>query len=170
MGPGTPGGRRPGGGAPAGGADAAGRGATATRTATAGEARRGGNPAPPRGGRPPRRGGGGGGGDVRIAGVDEAGVGPLAGPVVAAAVILPGAAWLPGLNDSKTLPPAERERLYQSILASGARIGIGLADVAGIDRVDIRPATRLAWRRAVTRLAPRPELLLVQGPHRPAAA
>ncbi len=105
-------------------------------------------------------------GYVRIAGVDEAGVGPLAGPVVAAAVILPGEAWLPGLNDSKTLPPEERERLYASILASGARIGIGLADVAEIDRVNILQATRLAWRRAVTQLAPRPDFLLIDGRHR----
>jgi len=105
-------------------------------------------------------------GYVRIAGVDEAGVGPLAGPVVAAAVILPGEAMLPGLNDSKTLLPEERERLYASILASGARIGIGLADVAEIDRVNILQATRLAWRRAVTQLAPRPDFLLIDGRYR----
>ena len=105
-------------------------------------------------------------GYVRIAGVDEAGVGPLAGPVVAAAVILPGEAVLPGLNDSKTLLPEERERLYASILASGARIGIGLADVAEIDRVNILQATQLAWRRAVTQLAPRPDFLLIDGRYR----
>ena len=105
-------------------------------------------------------------GYVRIAGVDEAGVGPLAGPVVAAAVILPGEAWLPGLNDSKMLLPEERDRLYESILASGARIGVGLADVAEIDRVNILQATRLAWRRAVTQLAPRPDFLLIDGRYR----
>jgi len=105
-------------------------------------------------------------GYVRIAGVDEAGVGPLAGPVVAAAVILPGEAMLPGLNDSKMLLPEERDRLYASILASGARIGVGLADVAEIDRVNILQATRLAWRRAVTQLAPRPDFLLIDGRYR----
>ncbi len=105
-------------------------------------------------------------GYVRIAGVDEAGVGPLAGPVVAAAVILPGEELLAGLNDSKTLRPEERIRLYEAILASGARVGIGLADVAEIDRVNILQATRLAWRRAVAQLAPRPDFLLIDGRYR----
>ncbi len=102
-------------------------------------------------------------GYTHIAGVDEAGVGPLAGPVVAAAVILPEEALLPGLDDSKALSPRERVRLYEAILASGARVGIGLADPAEIDRLNVLQATRLAWRRAVTQLTPRPDLLLVDG-------
>ncbi len=105
-------------------------------------------------------------GFVRVCGVDEAGMGPLAGPVVAAAVILPGEELFPGLNDSKVLLPEERERLYTGILAGGARIGIGLADVAEIDRINILQATRLAWRRAVTQLAPRPDFLLIDGRYR----
>jgi len=105
-------------------------------------------------------------GYVHIAGVDEAGVGPLAGPVVAAAVILPDEVPLPGLDDSKALSPLERVRLYDAILASGARVGIGLADPAEIDRLNVLQATRLAWRRAVGQLDPRPDLLLVDGRHR----
>ncbi len=102
----------------------------------------------------------------RIAGVDEAGVGPLAGPVVAAAVVLPEEEMFAGLNDSKTLLPEERNRLCAAILASGARVGIGLADVAEIDRMNILQATRLAWRRAVVQLAPRPDFLLIDGRYR----
>ncbi|MBI3975524.1 MAG: ribonuclease HII [Armatimonadetes bacterium] len=104
-------------------------------------------------------------GFASIAGVDEAGVGPLAGPVVAAAVILPEAlaAAVPGLRDSKTLLPDERERLYAALLAAGVRVGIGLADVAEIDRVNILQATRRAWRRAVALLLPRPDYVLIDG-------
>ncbi len=105
-------------------------------------------------------------GYAHIAGVDEAGVGPLAGPVVAAAVILPEEAPLPGLDDSKALSPRERGRLYDAILASGARVGIGLADAAEVDRLNVLQATRLAWRRAVAQLVPRPDLLLIDGRHR----
>ncbi|MDR7470878.1 MAG: ribonuclease HII, partial [Armatimonadota bacterium] len=105
-------------------------------------------------------------GYTHIAGVDEAGVGPLAGPVVAAAVMLPEEAALPGLDDSKALSPRERGRLFEAILASGARVGIGLATPAEIDRLNVLQATRLAWRRAVTQLSPRPDLLLVDGRYR----
>lgn len=105
-------------------------------------------------------------GFARIAGVDEAGVGPLAGPVVAAAVILPGEDLLPGLNDSKVLAPREREHLFGAILAGGARVGVGLADVLEIDRVNILQATRLAWRRAVSQLDPPPDFLLIDGRYR----
>ena len=104
-------------------------------------------------------------GFTRIAGVDEAGVGPLAGPVVAAAVILPGEEPLPGLNDSKVLLPEERDRLYAALVARGARIGIGLADVGEIDRANILQATRLAWRRAVAQLIPSPDYVLIDGRH-----
>lgn len=105
-------------------------------------------------------------GFARIAGVDEAGVGPLAGPVVAAAVILSGEEPLAGLNDSKTLSPQDRERLYAALVARGTRIGIGLADVAEIDRLNILQATRLAWRRAVMQLLPRPDYVLIDGRYR----
>ncbi len=100
-----------------------------------------------------------------VAGVDEAGVGPLAGPVVAAAVLLPErmAAHLSGLRDSKMLPAEDRERLYAALLARGVPVGIGLADVAEIDRVNILQATRRAWRRAVAQLLPRPDFVLIDG-------
>jgi len=100
-----------------------------------------------------------------VAGVDEAGVGPLAGPVVAAAVLLPEALaeGLPGLRDSKTLPREDRERLYATLMGGAVRVGIGLADVAEIDRVNILQATRRAWRRAVAQLLPRPDFVLIDG-------
>lgn len=100
-----------------------------------------------------------------VAGVDEAGVGPLAGPVVAAAVLLPEemAGNLPGLRDSKMLLADDRERLYAVLLAGGVRVGIGLADVAEIDRVNILQATKRAWRRAVAQLLPRPDFVLIDG-------
>lgn len=105
-------------------------------------------------------------GFAHVAGVDEAGVGPLAGPVVAAAVILAGGDLPEGLNDSKSLLPEERERLYQVLLSSGARIGVGLADVGEIDRVNILQATRLAWRRAVAQVQPPPDFVLIDGRYR----
>jgi ribonuclease HII len=107
-------------------------------------------------------------GFVRVAGVDEAGVAPLAGPVVAAAVILPEGALvhLPGLNDSKVLPADRRAALYAALLACGARVGLGVADVGEIDRLNILQATRLAWRRAVLQLQPPPDFVLVDGRYR----
>lgn len=104
-------------------------------------------------------------GYVFVAGVDEAGVGPLAGPVVAAAVLLSEtmAEHLAGLRDSKELAPEDRDRLYGALLSGGVPVGIGLADVAEIDRVNILQATRRAWRRAVAQLRPRPDFVLIDG-------
>ncbi|RIX98822.1 ribonuclease HII [Aureimonas flava] len=92
------------------------------------------------------------GGAERVAGVDEAGRGPLAGPVVAAAVILDPSRVPSGLNDSKKLRAVERERLFHEILAT-ALVGIGTAGAVEIDRVNIRQATLNAMRRALGGLA-----------------
>jgi ribonuclease HII len=97
----------------------------------------------------------------RIAGIDEAGRGPLAGPVVAAAVVLPTRCRLPGVDDSKQLSEGERDRLYAAILEQAVGMGIGSADVGEIDRLNILEATRLAMRRAIEQLAPSPDYLLI---------
>jgi ribonuclease HII len=90
---------------------------------------------------------------TRVAGVDEAGRGPLAGPVVAAAVILNPARIPPGLNDSKRLSAAARDRLFDAIRAA-AQVGVGQASVAEIDTLNILRASHLAMTRALTALAP----------------
>src|ERR1044072_6222258 len=95
-----------------------------------------------------------------IAGVDEVGVGPLAGPVVAAAVVFPPGTELMGIDDSKRLDPEQRERVEAAIRGSGAAIGIGMADVGEIDRLNIYHAALLAMRRAVEGLPQMPEHLL----------
>lgn len=100
----------------------------------------------------------------RIAGVDEAGRGPLAGPVVAAAVILPREALIPGLNDSKVLTPDRRSRLYERITETAVARGIGEASAAEIDRINILQATYLAMRRAIKQLGVPPDRVLVDGP------
>ncbi len=97
-----------------------------------------------------------------VAGVDEAGRGPLAGPVVAAAVILPERGWPSGIADSKALSPAARQRLAVAIRACAA-VGVGTASVEEIDRLNIHHATLLAMRRAVASLAQPPAHLLVDG-------
>lgn len=97
----------------------------------------------------------------RIAGIDEAGRGPLAGPVVAAAVILPARCRLLGINDSKQLTAKDREEVYTAILEQAVAVGIGSADVAEIDQLNILTATRLAMRRAIDQLAPPPDYLLI---------
>jgi len=97
----------------------------------------------------------------RIAGIDEAGRGPLAGPVVAAAVVLPIRCRLSGIDDSKQLSEGERARLYAAILEHAVGMGIGSADVGEIDRFNILEATRLAMRRAIDQLAPPPDYLLI---------
>lgn len=102
-------------------------------------------------------------GFTSIAGVDEAGVAPLAGPVVAAAVILPPDAHLPYLNDSKCLSQAQREALYDQIMRTGVATHVGAATVEEIDRINILQATRLAHRRAVLGLSVRPHLILIDG-------
>ena len=103
-------------------------------------------------------------GFVRIAGVDEAGRGPLAGPVVAAACILPEGALFASLNDSKQLQAGQREMLFAQITAfPGIQYGIGKASVAEIDRYNILKATFLAMRRAVAELPVFPDYLLIDG-------
>jgi ribonuclease HII len=102
-------------------------------------------------------------GFASIAGVDEAGVAPLAGPVVAAAVILPPGIRWPDLDDSKRLPPARRDDLYARIVATATAVAIGQATVEEIDRLNILQATRLAHRRAVEGLGVRPHLVLLDG-------
>ena len=101
-----------------------------------------------------------------IAGVDEAGRGPLAGPVVAAAAILPADYAHPLLNDSKQLTPKQRDRIYEE-LKSDPRLHLAsaLADEAEIDRLNILRATHLAMRRAVEALPVLPDAVLVDGLH-----
>lgn len=96
-----------------------------------------------------------------VAGLDEAGRGPLAGPVVAAAVILPRRCQLAGLNDSKQLTEMERERLYDEIRQRAVGIGVGQASEREIDAINILEATRLAMRRAIQALPDRPDYLLL---------
>jgi ribonuclease HII len=105
-------------------------------------------------------------GFFRIAGVDEAGRGPLAGPVVAAAVILPPGIFLPRVTDSKKLLPALRERLYDEIYTQAQSIGIGIVDVMEIDRSNILNAALLAMAMAADNLRPPPDCLLVDGNRR----
>jgi ribonuclease HII len=109
----------------------------------------------------------------RVAGVDEAGRGPLAGPVVAAAVILPpglSSALADRLDDSKKLSEIQRQVAFEALLASGAEIGIGAASVGEILRLNILHASMLAMRRAVARLGIPPDLALVDGNKAPALA
>lgn len=98
-----------------------------------------------------------------VAGVDEVGRGPLAGPVVAAAVILAPGTRILGLDDSKRLRPAVREALAEEIRARALAVALGQAAVEEIDRWTIAGACRLAMRRAVEALDPAPHLLLVDG-------
>lgn len=100
-------------------------------------------------------------GYARIAGVDEAGMSPLAGPVVAAAVILPPGARLPGVDDSKKLSAAQREQLVADIEGVALAFGVGRAEPEEIDRINIYRAGLLAMRRAVEALAPGPDYLLI---------
>lgn len=101
-------------------------------------------------------------GEARLlAGIDEAGRGPIAGPVVAAAVILPPEAKIDGLRDSKLVPEAERFPIFESILASAISIGVGISDVETIDRVNILEATKRAMAHAVGELSPVPDLLVI---------
>ncbi|MAG96199.1 MAG: ribonuclease HII [Alphaproteobacteria bacterium] len=104
-----------------------------------------------------------------VAGVDEAGRGPWAGPVVAAAVILDTAHLPPGIDDSKRLKRSQREHLAAAIRAS-ARVGLGTASVIEIDDLNILAATLLAMRRAVDNLPMLPDLALVDGNRAPELA
>ena len=96
-----------------------------------------------------------------IAGVDEVGRGPLAGPVVAAAVILPKACKIPGLNDSKKIPKSKHKEIYEAVLQEAIAIGIGIKDNHVIDQVNIYEATKLAMMEAVGQLEPQPQHLLI---------
>lgn len=104
-----------------------------------------------------------GGGPGLVAGVDEAGRGPLAGPVVAAAVILDDLKPIKGLADSKTLTALRRAKLYDEIRAKALCCSIAEASVEEIDRLNILQATMLAMRRAVDGLRLKPKLVLVDG-------
>ncbi len=100
-------------------------------------------------------------GFTRIAGVDEAGVGPLAGPVVAAAVILPVQLCLPGVRDSKVLSPLQRSRLEEVLLREAVASAIGTAEVEEIREKNIYHASLQAMRRALLQLRPAPDYVLV---------
>jgi ribonuclease HII len=99
----------------------------------------------------------------RIAGIDEAGRGPLAGPVVAAAVILPAGLLIKGVNDSKKLSPDKREHLFEVIMDKAISVGIGMGSPELIDRINILQATRHAMLAAVSQLSPAPDFILIDG-------
>jgi ribonuclease HII len=97
---------------------------------------------------------------TRIAGVDEAGRGPLAGPVVAAAVVVAPGRRIRGVADSKLLPPERREELFALIHDRAVAIGVGIVDHLTIDRINILEATRLAMQQALAVLTVVPELVI----------
>jgi ribonuclease HII len=108
-------------------------------------------------------------GFYHIAGVDEAGRGPLAGPVVAAACILPESALIEGIDDSKKLPPSERFRIFQQIVSTAdVEYGVGIVDALIIDQVNILQATFQAMIIAISRLNRQPDYLLIDGNRMPA--
>ncbi len=102
-----------------------------------------------------------------ICGVDEAGRGPLAGPVYAAAVILPSDCVIKGLNDSKKLTEKKREALFDEIKEKALAYGIASADEKEIDEINILNATFLAMKRAIASLSLRPDLALIDGNQKP---
>lgn len=102
-------------------------------------------------------------GIARVAGIDEAGRGPLAGPVVAAAVVFPPGSWIDGVNDSKKLSPEQREELYELILQTASGIGIGMVTHDIIDQINILQATHRAMEEAIAKIEPSPQHLLVDG-------
>ncbi len=104
-------------------------------------------------------------GHTCICGVDEAGRGPLAGPVVAAAVIMPPGIDLAGLNDSKQLTSGQRDRVFQQIVDLGILCAVGIIDHETIDKVNILRASLMAMRKAVSDLTQLPECVLVDGSH-----
>jgi ribonuclease HII len=99
----------------------------------------------------------------KIAGIDEAGRGPLAGPVVSAAVILPVPFQISGITDSKKLSPKKRIRLYHEIYDHAVSIGIGIVDAPEIDRINILQASLLSMVISVENLSPQPDCLLIDG-------
>ncbi|MBS0619953.1 MAG: ribonuclease HII [Verrucomicrobia bacterium] len=107
-------------------------------------------------------------GYVRIAGVDEAGRGPLAGPVVAAACILPEGTEISGVNDSKSLSPSVRARLFQEIISHPlVEYGTGIVDASLIDQINILQATFRAMLLAISHLPQPPDYLLIDGNRMP---
>jgi ribonuclease HII len=102
-------------------------------------------------------------GFTKIAGTDEAGRGPLAGPVVAASVILPASFAVAGINDSKKISAGNRARYYHKIYDQAVSVGIGIVDAAQIDRINILQAALLAMALAVENLIPRPDFVFVDG-------
>jgi len=98
-----------------------------------------------------------------VCGVDEAGRGPLAGPVVAAAVILPAECSIDGLNDSKKLSSARRDELFDDIVQAGFPCAVGIVDHETIDRVNILKASLIAMRKAIMELKTAPDVVLVDG-------
>lgn len=102
-------------------------------------------------------------GFFHVAGIDEAGRGPLAGPVMAAAVILPVGVTIIGVDDSKKLTPDKREKLFDIIMAQALSVGVGIMTPADIDRINILQATRCAMLAAVLNLSQPPDYLLIDG-------
>ncbi len=100
-------------------------------------------------------------GFLKIAGIDEAGRGPLAGPVVAAAVILDKSIFIADIKDSKKLSEKKRSRIYTEIMEKALFIGVGVVDEETIDLINIRNATHLAMKKAVEDLAVKPDFLLI---------
>ena len=96
-----------------------------------------------------------------IAGIDEVGRGPLAGPVVAAAVILPPECKIKGLNDSKKIPKKKHQEIYQTVMNKALAVGVGLIDNEIIDQVNIYEATKLAMKEALSKLSFKPDYLLI---------
>ena len=105
-------------------------------------------------------------GFLKVAGIDEGGRGPLAGPVVAAAVMLPESLDLPGVFDSKQLTARQREECNERILALVSGVAIGQVEASEIDRINILAATFEAMMRAVNGLCQAPDYLLIDGPYR----
>lgn len=98
-----------------------------------------------------------------VCGVDEAGRGPLCGPVVAAAVILPKDEYIEGVNDSKKLTEKKREKLYDDIMMKAVAVSIGISDVDVIEKVNILNATKLAMKQAIEKLSIKPDYVLIDG-------
>ena len=98
-----------------------------------------------------------------VCGVDEAGRGPLCGPVVAAAVILPKDEYIEGVNDSKKLTEKKREKLYDDIMKKAVAVSIGISDVDVIEKVNILNATKLAMKQAIEKLSIKPDYVLIDG-------
>jgi len=102
-------------------------------------------------------------GFTQIAGIDEAGRGPLAGPVVSGAVILPAGFDAPGIDDSKKLTPRTRDKLYDQIRAGAIAVGVGIVDNFQIDEINILQAALLSMAQAAGELSPAPDFLLIDG-------